>query len=536
MRTPARTIGGRIFLGIAVLAACGGLLACRADAAWAGGEVRIGVLANSGVAKCLEEWSGLADRLTARVPGRTFRIVPVPFSEVDAVVSNRQVDFIVVNPSIYIRLDVRYKATRIATLVNNDLGARLDHFGGVIFTRAGRADIAGLADLKGRRFVAVDPTSLGGWLAPKREFVLAGLCPERDFAGLEFVGSHRDTVKAVLAGAADAGATRTDTLERMARAGEIDLAAVKVLKGSGAAAHSDFPFLFSTAFYPEWALARLDGTSEELARKVAAELFLLPSNGDCGGKTWTIPLSYEPVREMLKALCVDPFANDGKMSVRALLAQHAWAAAGIAVAVMCVAFSAGYFSVLNKRLRQAQRELTIQANTDDLTKLLNRRRFNDVIDAEIVRATRYGRPLSLLLLDLDDFKKLNDAYGHPTGDEMLVVLAESIRSLTRKTDSVARIGGEEFAVLLPETDLGEALRAAERIREKVAATSLLLGDGTALTRTVSVGVADVCASIQSCSDLYRAADEALYEAKALGKNRVCRSSRCLRYPPDGHSL
>ena len=131
-----------------------------------------------------------------------------------------------------------------------------------------------------------------------------------------------------------------------------------------------------------------------------------------------------------------------------------------------------------------------QAVTDDLTELANNRAFREQIDREAARAVRFGLDLSLLILDLDDFKSVNDTYGHPQGDAVLWTIGRILREESRGIDQPARYGGEEFVVALPETDEQGALELAERIRERIEATAVDLVDGSGeISVTASIGLA-----------------------------------------------
>jgi diguanylate cyclase (GGDEF)-like protein len=160
-----------------------------------------------------------------------------------------------------------------------------------------------------------------------------------------------------------------------------------------------------------------------------------------------------------------------------------------------------------------------QAMTDELTGLVNRRRFLAALQAEIARVHRLGGPLSVVLADLDDFKSINDRYGHHGGDDVLQAFADVIRAHGRDVDVAARLGGEEFAVLLPETALGGAAAGAERLCRSLSQLRIWLGDGREVSVTASFGVAEL-ADGQSWDGFLQAADAALYRAKAQGKNCV----------------
>jgi diguanylate cyclase (GGDEF)-like protein len=160
-----------------------------------------------------------------------------------------------------------------------------------------------------------------------------------------------------------------------------------------------------------------------------------------------------------------------------------------------------------------------QANTDGLTELPNRRHFEEALDAEISRAERFGGSLALILADLDDFKQVNDRYGHQAGDDVLQTFADILRATVREIDLPARYGGEEFAVLLPQTDLEGAHRLAERLCKALAARPMPTHPGALVAVTASFGVAAFPDSPTPAA-LFAAADEALYRAKRAGKNCV----------------
>jgi diguanylate cyclase (GGDEF)-like protein len=159
------------------------------------------------------------------------------------------------------------------------------------------------------------------------------------------------------------------------------------------------------------------------------------------------------------------------------------------------------------------------AITDGLTGIANRRAFEDAIGAEVRRARRHGRALSLLMFDLDHFKKVNDSYGHMAGDVVLTKVASIVRSRIRKDDVLARYGGEEFVLLLPETPRAVAAQLAEDIRAAIASSEIAF-EGQVIPVTVSMGVAELQRTFGTPEELVKAADARLYEAKRDGRNRV----------------
>jgi diguanylate cyclase (GGDEF)-like protein len=159
------------------------------------------------------------------------------------------------------------------------------------------------------------------------------------------------------------------------------------------------------------------------------------------------------------------------------------------------------------------------ATTDGMTGIFNRRHFLALADREWGRSLRYERPLSFLMIDIDLFKSVNDRFGHDIGDKVIVHMTTLAREGKRDTDVLARVGGEEFALLLPETDLQAAQIVAERLRADVAANPLFISPDNIPT-TVSIGVATNAAGMSGVADLMKAADQALYDAKRTGRNRV----------------
>jgi diguanylate cyclase (GGDEF)-like protein len=165
--------------------------------------------------------------------------------------------------------------------------------------------------------------------------------------------------------------------------------------------------------------------------------------------------------------------------------------------------------------------LARQATTDELTGLLNHRALHEALVAALESGSRFRPSVGLVMLDIDDFKRINDVYGHQRGDEVLYAVARAVESAAREDDHVARYGGEELAVVLPHADLAQAERVAERIRERIAAVAVALPDGDSIRPTASLGVA-VSPGYGDKEALIAAADEALYGAKRSGKNRtVC---------------
>lgn len=169
--------------------------------------------------------------------------------------------------------------------------------------------------------------------------------------------------------------------------------------------------------------------------------------------------------------------------------------------------------------KEMEQQLRVTASHDPLTGLFNRSKLNTALDNELTRAIRYSRPLSLLMIDIDFFKRVNDDHGHLAGDKVLVELSKILDIATRSTDIVSRFGGEEFLLVLPELDHEQALQLADRIRRTVEAHAISYQQKT-INITVSIGVATYPEHGSSIDELVSAADGAMYKAKKAGRNRI----------------
>jgi diguanylate cyclase (GGDEF)-like protein len=175
------------------------------------------------------------------------------------------------------------------------------------------------------------------------------------------------------------------------------------------------------------------------------------------------------------------------------------------------------------KLEEANSKLELLSITDQLTGLFNRRHFDDVFAQEIQRAARYAHPFSVMMMDIDHFKNVNDTYGHQAGDFILKGVANILCSQLRETDILARYGGEEFVVVLPETGESVALSIAERIRGALEEHKFCCGDNE-LHVTISIGVVTASGE-QDDEEVLHAADDALYKAKEEGRNRVVKAEQ-----------
>jgi len=176
-------------------------------------------------------------------------------------------------------------------------------------------------------------------------------------------------------------------------------------------------------------------------------------------------------------------------------------------------------SLLAADLKNARVGLEQLSGTDELTGLKNRRAFNNALEAETRKAARYDRPFSILMMDSDDLKTVNDEFGHAVGDKLIITIAQVVQESLRKTDVLARYGGDEFVAILTETPEDEAIEAAERIRASVENTSFS-SKGKRVSSTISIGVSCFSRDVNEEDGIMALADKKLYESKRKGKNSV----------------
>lgn len=590
-------------------------------------RVTIGVLAFRSKAETLKEWTPTAHYLNQMNPEYTFTILPLNYPEINAAVKNNQLDLVITNSGHYIYLEKIYHISRLATMMRYKNGQWIDRFGGVIFTRSDRTDIKTLKDIKGKSVAAVDPESLGGYAAQMNELVHHQI--NTDDIQLNFTGMpHQRALEAVLQGKDDVGFVRTDVLEDLAHKGSLDLHKLKILNPQKS---ENYPFLLSTALYPEWPISQMRHTKKELSNKVVIALLQsiphdTPKEGDLG---WSSPLEYREIHDMFQALRLPPYDKPEMFTIKdvwnkygitifsvsfitfAFLLLLGWmyrknsAEKAYARSILdaspnptvvtngeslisanksmldflgyatleefkkehncvCDLFEEGdtddyllpmmedqiwikHILLYPERKHKAKitknakttlfkvdvsnigdkkhfRAIAIftdisqminQSITDALTHVTNRLHFDLLFEHALHVAQRDNSPLSVIFFDIDYFKQVNDTFGHLVGDDVLRHIADLVKQRLRKSDVIARWGGEEFIMLLSNTSVSFAAQIAEYLRDIIEHENFdIVGH-----ITCSFGVSDLQENDVEDTLLQRV-DKLLYVAKENGRNRV----------------
>lgn len=265
--------------------------------------IHLGILAEEGKDVCNTRWRKIAEHVQHSYPQYNVRVVCLGFDEVEDAVSDGRVDFTITNPAMYVTLEYRHGASRIATLENLGDTKASTLFGGVLLTKPERLDIQSLDDIRGKKLAAVDPASFGGWLIHRLLLKQAGIDPHSDVGSIVFLGSHRKVVFDVLNGKADVGAVRTGIVEQMEQEGILDHTRYRVLNRQE---NPPFPLARSTGLYPNWALAKMVHVSSQLAEQVMFNFINIEASSDAARAAriqgWTIPLDYYPVHHCLQEL------------------------------------------------------------------------------------------------------------------------------------------------------------------------------------------------------------------------------------------
>ena len=490
--------------------------------------IHIGVLAHRGIDKTVDMWQATADYLNQRIPQQEFRIVPVGNDNIEELIKNKQLHFVITNPASFVSLQEKYGVTPMATLERTDAHTM---FGAVIFSASKNESIKSLKDLKNKTFMAVHPKAFGGWWMAWYEFKKTGINPATFFKKLEFIDFPQDNVVfKVLNGTADAGTVRTGILESLIQQKKINQGDIRILNRNQGIY---FPHISSTSLYPEWAFAKAKHTSDDLAQNIAIALFKMPATHLAAKmaeiKGWTVPLDYTPVHRLMKELKVGPYEHEPEITIQYIFEKYYNWIAAIVITIFTLIIGIAYISKLNNKLSftnkqlaieireriELTKELEFQALHDGLTGLPNRFLLAKQALQTIEKKTHNKQKFALAIIDLDHFKEINDGFGHETGDNLLKEISHRIKNKLNGNNTLARLGGDEFALLLPDIDSIET--ASVFLQEIILKIQepCYFGDHPYHT-SGSIGVAFFPLHGDNFSKLLRSADMAMYHAKIKG--------------------
>ncbi|MDX2470986.1 MAG: PhnD/SsuA/transferrin family substrate-binding protein [SAR324 cluster bacterium] len=399
---------------------------------------KIGVLAKRGPEITVQKWSATADYLSEKLPNLTFTIVPLGFEEVPSAVANKTIDFLLVNPSIYVEMEILHGASRIATLKNKGPNGAYTLFGGVLLARADRQDIQTMGDLrKGKSFMAVKETSLGGFQLGWSELKKYGIDPYQDFTKLSFRSKHDLVVFAVLNGEVDVGTIRSDTLERMAEEKKINLDDFKIIGKKRVTDGVEFPYRHSTILVPEWPFAKLSHVPDFMAQKVAIALLEMPKNSMAAinGKNegWTVPLNYQPIRNLMIDLKIGPFRKFGQLTFGKIMKQYWLPLAISSVLLLFLSGVLAYILKINGQLKHSQALLRVEA--------VKKTKVEEALEAQRDELEAQVAQVQETFSHLEKIKKYHDLTSY------LFTTSDPIDLLQKALDRVVGLSSSELGAI-----------------------------------------------------------------------------------------
>ncbi len=411
---------------------------------------KIGVLAKRGPKITLQKWSATADYLSAKLPNSNFTIVPLGFEEIPSAVANKTIDFLLVNPSIYVEMEVLHGTGRIATLKNKGPNGAYTLFGGVLLARADRQDIQAITDLKsGKSFMAVKESSLGGFQLAWTELKKNGIDPYQDFTKLSFRSKHDLVVYAVLNGEVDVGTVRSDTLERMSEEKKINLDDFKIIAKKQPSGVLDFPYRYSTILVPEWPFAKLAHVPDFMAQKVAIALLEMPKDSAAAiqGKNegWTVPLNYQPIRNLMIDLKIGPFRKFGQLSFSKIIKEY-WVPLAISsVFLLFLSVVLAYILKINGQLKQSQALLRVEA--------VKKTKVEEALEAQRDELEAQVAQVQDTFSHLEKIKKYHDLTSY------LFTTSDPTDLLQKALDRVVELSSSELGAIFLWNDITQNLDA-----------------------------------------------------------------------------
>lgn len=497
--------------------------------------IKIGILSSLDIQAVIEQYQPLIEYLNDHISGYKFEMVHLSFNNIESMIDAKNVDFVISNPSTYVKFESKHSLIKLATLQKRFNNQAFSHFGTTIFVRKD-SKIKELKDIKNKKVVAVHPNSFGGYVISKYELLANyGLNLDKD-TNLSFSTSAYNTIKDVLNSKYDVGIIRTGVLEELSNVGHLNMDDFYVLNQQS---HKDFPFLVSSALYPEWSFVKLNHVSQSLSKNVLLSLLSYEQNG----LSWITPVDDKEVHNIHKALKIEPYISQD-FNIYDIWEKYEYTIIVLALSIFIIVLLALKLMIVNKRLKNQNKEiedfnieleqkvktrtkelfianekLQEMVSKDFLTGVSSRLYFYEQSQSAFEFARRAKMPLSVLLFDIDKFKEVNDTYGHDGGDEVLKKFAIKIKENLRQSDIFGRLGGEEFCICINNIDIKGAVALANKLRIVIERTNCDI-ESRVIHITTSIGVAQMDSGDSNIDDIIKRADIALYQAKSRGRNQV----------------
>ncbi|MBC7191192.1 PhnD/SsuA/transferrin family substrate-binding protein [Marinobacter sp.] len=495
------------------------LLTADAWATHSGGSIQLGVFAYRPVDIMVQRYQPLTDYLSKKT-GLDVRLHIYDQAEMERAITHNRVDFFLTNPSHF--LVVRNEKSLsgvLATLIRQQGEESTMSLGGVILVRKEQEGINTLADIGKRTVLAPGPHYLGGYQTQALELLDAGVDLSRR-GKVVYVGGHDSVVEGLLARDGEVGFVRTGILEELSRdrpglAGQFRVVNRQNLRG--------YPFVASTRLYPEWPLVSLPHVELDVVRSVASALFSLnsdhPAARAAGLAGFAPPADYQSVENLARRLRLPPYDKVPEFTWGEAVYQYRYWVAVIALLMTALAVAVAWLGQQHRKLRKQETQLVSMAHYDALTGLPNRTLLTDRLRQAMAGIDRQGGRLALAFIDLDQFKPVNDRFGHEAGDQLLVEISRRMRGELREQDTLARLGGDEFVALMINVQGDRGLDGLlHRLLSAVSAPVVLQSGEVRVSASIGVALYPQQGSLDG-DQLIRQADQAMYRAKQSGKNR-----------------
>lgn len=491
-----------------------------------GDTLVFGVLEYKGKEKVIKQYEPLAKHIEKQlhIP---VELQVLPQEILEKQILQKKIDIVATNPTHFIALRANGNLTgAIATEIKSYNGVETSYLGGVIITRSDRPDIRSLHDLQYHSVAYPGKKFLGGWQAQKYELAKAGISLNEKL--LFEVKKHERVVENVLSKKVDAGFIRTGILEEMIADGRIKRSDVFIINEQDI---DHFPWIVSTSLYPEWAIAARTDLGSVLIKKIAASIYTYtPNSGQKEGRIggFTIPADYTNVDSLARELRLPPYEKAPHFTLSDIWNAYDKTIIGLLISFIINVFLIIFLYRSLQKLKRNKRELAHSATHDPLTNLYNRRGMGEMASYIIGSLKRNLTYAAIIYIDLDNFKPLNDTYGHVMGDTILKEVAYRLISSVRASDIVSRMGGDEFVILLSNlgndknTSEQSALATAEKIRlilQEPYHFATEAGKQTISSISASIGVI-IFDHTSDVERLISSADKAMYQAKENGRNQV----------------
>lgn len=487
-------------------------------------SLTFGVFAYKSTSKMIEEYQPIADHLSKEL-NSTITLKVLSQKDLEEQVSQGKIDIIATNPTHF--LSLRYKGRTsgaIATEVKKYGTFLVPYLGGVIVTRSNRHDIRTLRDLKGKVIAISGHKFLGGFLAQNYEFDKQGIDLKNNCTFVE-VGNHNKVIKSVLDGKADAGFVRTGIIEEMSEDKKTLSSKLFIINQRY---FKNFPLITSTELYPEWAITTSDTLSAVKVKKIAISLYSYEAESQKRGMidSFTIPADYSNIDRLARALRLPPYEKLLNFTIMDIWDKYRYWIILLSISTIIIAILLIILIRINIKLQNTSNKLSILAVHDPLTGLFNRRGMMERLNFLLAELKRNKKNGAIIYIDLDNFKPLNDFYGHAIGDELLMQVSKRLQMNVRSIDTVSRMGGDEFLVILSHLEPSKAHDDANLISEKFRCVlnepfSIMTNEEFEINYSISASIGIVIFDEDAESDkIIIQGDAAMYKAKAQGRNCV----------------